>query len=77
MNKENFSQQAYLLKCLMDNMTDHIYFKDLDSRFIMMNEAASRWQGNCAPDELVGTSDFSAGGSIIPATGRSPAMNMV
>lgn len=58
MNKENFSQQAYLLKCLMDNMTDHIYFKGLDSRFIMLNEAASRWQGNCAPDELVGTSDF-------------------
>ena len=54
----NLTQTAYLLKCLMDSTTDHIYFKDLDSKFIMMNEAAARWQGNCAPAEMIGKSDF-------------------
>jgi sigma-B regulation protein RsbU (phosphoserine phosphatase) len=47
-----------LLKNLMDNMTDHIYFKDLESRFIMMNKSSARWQGYDSPDEAIGESDF-------------------
>ena len=54
----NMDNTAYLLKSLMDNLSDHVYFKDLDSKFIMMNEAASRWQGNCPPSEMIGKSDF-------------------
>ncbi|MDF7826736.1 SpoIIE family protein phosphatase [Pontiellaceae bacterium B12227] len=49
---------AYLLKCMMDNMSDMIYFKDRNSRFIMVNKAAAQWQGGCTPEELVGKSDF-------------------
>jgi sigma-B regulation protein RsbU (phosphoserine phosphatase) len=49
---------AYLLQCMMDNMSDMIYFKDRDSKFIMLNKAAAEWQSGCTPDELVGTSDF-------------------
>jgi sigma-B regulation protein RsbU (phosphoserine phosphatase) len=43
---------------MMDNMSDMIYFKDRDSRFIMLNKAAAQWQGGCAPEALVGKSDF-------------------
>jgi sigma-B regulation protein RsbU (phosphoserine phosphatase) len=55
---ENLGNTAYLLKCLMDNTTDMIYFKDLDSRFLMVNEACANWHGSCAPSELIGKSDF-------------------
>ncbi|VGO17351.1 Phosphoserine phosphatase RsbP [Pontiella desulfatans] len=47
-----------LLKNLMDNMTDSIYFKDLESRFVMVNRASARWQGFEQPDDAIGTSDF-------------------
>jgi len=56
----NFHKAPYLLKCLMDNMSDLIYFKDLDSRFIMVNKALAQWQGNCTPEELIGKSDLDA-----------------
>ena len=56
--EENLGNMAYLLKCLMDNTSDMIYFKDIDSRFLMVNEACANWQGNCAPAELIGKSDF-------------------
>lgn len=48
----------FLLQNLMQNMTDMIYFKDLQSRFIMMNEAAAVWQGFNHPNDAIGTSDF-------------------
>ena len=51
-------ESGYLLKSLMDNMPDLIYFKDLQSHFIMMNEAASSWQGFNSPNDVIGTSDF-------------------
>lgn len=55
---ENLGNTAYLLKCLMDNTTDMIYFKDLDSRFLMVNEACANWHDYCIPADLVGKSDF-------------------
>jgi len=48
----------FLLENLMDNMTDMIYFKDRQSRFIMMNKAAATWQGFGHPADAIGTSDF-------------------
>jgi sigma-B regulation protein RsbU (phosphoserine phosphatase) len=53
-----FSDEGYLLQNLMDTMTDNIYFKDLQSRFIMVNKAAAKWQGFNLPEDAVGTSDF-------------------
>jgi len=47
-----------LLKNLMQNMTDMIYFKDLQSRFVLVNEATADWQGFAHPDDAIGTSDF-------------------
>ena len=47
----------FLLKNMMENMTDHIYFKDVESRFIMVNRAFCRWTG-VDPQKVVGKSDF-------------------
>jgi sigma-B regulation protein RsbU (phosphoserine phosphatase) len=47
-----------LLKNLMDNMTDSIYFKDLQSRFIMVNKTVANSLGYDSPDEVEGKSDF-------------------
>ena len=54
----NLYDNDFLLKNLMKNMTDMIYFKDLQSRFIMMNEAAAIRHGFSCPDDAVGSSDF-------------------
>lgn len=47
-----------LLQQLMDNMTDNIYFKDIDSRFILFNDAFLRWHGLNNTQEVMGKSDF-------------------
>jgi sigma-B regulation protein RsbU (phosphoserine phosphatase) len=54
----NLNKTAYLLKCLMDSVSDLIYFKDRDSKFIMVNKALAEWQGGCSPEELIGKSDM-------------------
>jgi sigma-B regulation protein RsbU (phosphoserine phosphatase) len=54
----DLDKTAYLLQCLMDSVSDMIYFKDRDSRFIMVNKALAEWQGGCGPDELIGKSDM-------------------
>lgn len=54
---EDFQNTGYLLQNLMENMPDNIYFKDADSRFIMVNKAFCEWAG-LAPENLIGKSDF-------------------
>ncbi len=54
---DNLHDTRFLLKNLMENMTDNIYFKDVDSRFIMVNKAFCDWTG-LDPDHVVGKSDF-------------------
>lgn len=47
-----------LLHQLMDNISDNIYFKDLESRFILVNKAFAKWSGGKSPDDYLGKSDF-------------------
>lgn len=47
-----------LLKTFMENIADVVYFKDLQSRFIMVNHAFALKHGLAAPEEVVGKSDF-------------------
>jgi sigma-B regulation protein RsbU (phosphoserine phosphatase) len=49
---------ANLLQQLMDNMTDNIFFKDRDHKFIMINQANARWFGFSNSQEAVGKTDF-------------------
>ncbi|MDF3128898.1 SpoIIE family protein phosphatase [Kiritimatiellaeota bacterium B1221] len=51
-------EDTELLRQLMDNMTDNIYFKDLNSKFIMMNRASAQWNGFASPEDAIGKSDF-------------------
>ncbi len=51
-------ENADLLQELMDNIGDNIFFKDADSKFIMINKANARWFGLDDPEEAVGKDDF-------------------
>ena len=54
----NSPGNADLLQQLMDNIGDNIFFKDLDSKFIMINKANARFFGLKDPQEAVGKDDF-------------------
>jgi PAS domain S-box-containing protein len=54
--KKLLSEQA-LLSRLMEGIPDSIYFKDLQSRFIKVNNAAAKKLGFSYPEELIGKSD--------------------
>ena len=47
-----------LLRALLDNSPDHIYFKDRQSRFIKSSTAQALEFGMSTPDGLVGKTDF-------------------
>ncbi len=51
-------QDINLLKSLMDNMPDNIYFKDLQSRFIRINQTLANRFGLNDPSQAIGKSDF-------------------
>lgn len=55
-----FKEEDYtrLLENFMVNMTDAIYFKDLESRFIKVNEACAHKHGWKSPEFAVGKTDF-------------------
>lgn len=41
----NASENTDLLQQLMDNIADNIFFKNRDSKFIMINKANAQWFG--------------------------------
>jgi PAS domain S-box-containing protein len=47
-----------LLRTLLDNSPDHIYFKDLQSRFLKCSKAQALQFGAASPAALVGKTDF-------------------
>lgn len=54
---KNTNETSFLLQNLMEHMTDNIYFKDVDSRFLMVNRAFCVWTG--LPEEsVIGKTDF-------------------
>lgn len=57
MNK-NLYNAEFLLRRLMEKTTDSIYFKDLKSRFVMVNKTLADSWGYTSPEELKGKSDF-------------------
>src|SRR4051812_10759542 len=52
------SVDASILRVLMDTIPDRIYFKDLQSRFVLNNVAHAKSLGAASAEECVGKSDF-------------------
>ena len=52
------AQEGDLLHTLMENTPDHIYFKDLESRFIRINRSLAERFGLKNPAEAVNKTDF-------------------
>ena len=50
-------KERNLLTTLMENLPQHIYFKDLDSRFIAVSRALANWHGRNDPSEIIGKTD--------------------
>lgn len=55
---KELAHEQLLLRMLMDNMPDTIYFKDTQSRFIRINHAQAEVLGLQSPDQAIGKSDF-------------------
>jgi len=54
--KEFFEE--LVLKTLMENSTDSIYFKDIDSRFLYVNRIKAQKHNVEDPSEMIGKSDY-------------------
>jgi PAS domain S-box-containing protein len=63
------SEANALLQALMDNIPDHIYFKDIQSRFIRNSKSQANLLGLKDPAEAVGKTDF----DFFPHAARSYA----
>ncbi|MBN2008620.1 PAS domain S-box protein [candidate division KSB1 bacterium] len=52
------SHERNLLRTLIDNLPDSIYFKDRECRFVIVNKEAARRVGETNPDNIVGKTDL-------------------
>jgi two-component system, sensor histidine kinase and response regulator len=51
------TQKQYLINSLLDNLPDHIYFKDRESRFIRINKSMAKFLNLEDPDQAIGKKD--------------------
>ena len=56
--EETLARERNLLRALMDNLPDHIFVKDVNSRFVLANTATLHSLGASNLEEVVGKSDF-------------------
>lgn len=55
---DSLMQEQYLTHLLMDNIPDHIYFKDLKGHFIRVNRALANAFGLDALEDAIGKTDY-------------------
>ncbi len=55
--EEEAETERYLLRSLMDSVTDSIYFKDLEGRYLRVNRAKASRNGLGEPANAIGKSD--------------------
>jgi PAS domain-containing protein len=51
-------QEQYLIDALLNNLPDHVYFKDRESRFIRINKSQAQFFGLNEAAQAVGKTDF-------------------
>ena len=52
------SLDSAILRLLMDTIPDRLYFKDLQSRFVRVNQSYAKWHGFASPADVLGKTDF-------------------
>ena len=52
------ANEQFLMKTLLDNVPDQIYFKDMESRFIRINKSLAERFGLSDPGQAAGKTDF-------------------
>ncbi len=55
--ERKLEQERALFSTVIDNLPDHIYLKDRESRFVLANKPLALWMGAAAPEDLVGKTD--------------------
>jgi len=55
---EELKRERAFTAVLMDNVPDHIYFKDERSRFVLVNQAMAAFLGLADPADAIGKTDF-------------------
>ena len=58
MAEEALAKEQFLINALMNNLSDHVYFKDLNSKFIRTNKSHAISFGLSDPKHVIGKSDF-------------------
>ena len=56
--EEALAKEQFLINSLMNNLSDHVYFKDLNSKFIRTNKSHAISFGLSDPKHVIGKSDF-------------------
>ncbi len=57
LRREQLTRSETYLRSVMDNIPDHIYIKDLNHRFVMVNRSALRWHRFESEEEMIGKID--------------------
>ncbi|OVE75665.1 hypothetical protein BVX97_03905 [bacterium E08(2017)] len=50
--------ESFLFRTMVNTIPDHIYFKDIESRFILINRAMAKLLGVDKPEDAYGKTDF-------------------
>lgn len=54
---QEISEERHLLRLVIDNVPVFVYFKDLDSKFVLVNQRMADLVGAATPDDVIGKHD--------------------